>query len=184
MARNVEIKARVRDREKFVRLAAGLSGQPPQHVKQDDTFFQCPNGRIKLRELAPDRGELVFYRRADQVGPKESFYLVSSTSDPDGLRRTLAEAYGADGRVKKERDVYMVGRTRVHLDVVEGLGDFMELEVVLADGESVKGGQDEAEELQNKLGIAADDLIHVAYVDLLKAADSHGASGEGGSDDA
>jgi adenylate cyclase len=116
--------------------------------------------------FADDRGELIFYRRADTPGPKESFYLRSPTSAPATLRESLALAYGIAGRVRKTRTLCLVGRTRIHIDRVEGLGDFMELEVVLADGESVDAGMREAENLMAMLGIDASALVTGAYVDF------------------
>ena len=123
MARNVEIKARVDSLAAIEPIAAALSGQPPQAVAQDDTFFACAQGRLKLRAFADGHGELIFYRRADDTGPKESFYVISPTASPDTLRETLLLAYGVIGRVRKQRCVYMAGRTRIHLDRVEGLGN-------------------------------------------------------------
>jgi adenylate cyclase class IV len=113
----------------------------------------CTNGRLKLRVLSADKSELIFYRRADQHGPKESFYLRSPISTPDILRESLSLAYGQAGRVRKHRILFLCGRTRIHLDRVEGLGDFLELEVVLQDDEAADVGIREAE------------LIPDAYVD-------------------
>ena len=48
------------------------------------------------------------------------------------FQETLGKALGVKGRVKKTRLLYMVGQTRVHVDEVEGLGNFMELEVSLS----------------------------------------------------
>jgi predicted adenylyl cyclase CyaB len=166
MARNVEIKARVADREALVRRVQAVATDGPVVIVQDDTFFHCDNGRVKLRKFSEDRGELIFYRRPDEPGPKESFYIRSPTSAPDAMRESLARAYGVAGRVRKHRTLYLAGRTRVHVDRVEGLGDFLELEVVLDDGESVDAGTREAENLMATLGIEASDLVQGAYVDL------------------
>jgi len=170
MARNVEIKARVADRDDLERRARAIATEGPVQIAQDDTFFRCESGRLKLRALGPDRGELIFYRRPDAQGPKESFYLRSSTSSPDTLRQSLALAYGVSGRVRKQRTLYLAGRTRIHIDRVEGLGDFMELEVVLAEGEAVDAGVREARDVMAKLGIEATSLVEGAYVDLLAGA--------------
>ncbi len=138
MARNIEIKARVASLAAVESLAAALSGKEPVAIAQDDTFFACPDGRLKLRAFSDGTGELIFYRRADDTGPKESFYVISPTSSPDTLRDALGLAYGVIGRVRKQRLLFMAGRTRIHLDRVEGLGEFLELEVVLRDGESAR----------------------------------------------
>ncbi|MDH0735381.1 class IV adenylate cyclase [Achromobacter spanius] len=167
MARNVEIKARVDSIAALEPLAAALSGQEPASLEQDDTFFTCTHGRLKLRAFADGTAELIFYRRADDTGPKESFYSISPTESPDTLRETLTLAYGAIGRVKKHRVVFMAGRTRIHLDRVEGLGEFLELEVVLRDGESTHAGMEEARTLMAGLGVAPTQLVAGAYLDLL-----------------
>ena len=167
MARNVEIKARVEDFEALTQKAASLADQGPIEIHQDDTFFNCPNGRLKLRAFSPAEGQLIFYVRPDQEGPKECSYIIAPTSTPDTLRGLLSQAYGQAGRVRKHRTLYLSGRTRIHLDRVEGLGHFMELEVVLADAEPVESGEAEAKDLMKKLGIASGQLIEGAYVDLL-----------------
>ena len=167
MARNVEIKARIESVQALTPLAAALADQGPREIVQDDTFFACPNGRLKLRAFSATDGQLIFYQRPDQVGPKESFFLISPTASPDTLREALTLAYGQAGRVLKRRTLYLAGRTRIHLDRVQGLGDFLELEVVMADGEAAEAGAAVAHDLLAKLGVAPDQLVDHAYVDLL-----------------
>ncbi|MDM0112607.1 class IV adenylate cyclase [Variovorax sp. J22R133] len=168
MARNIEIKARVEDLRALEAKAASLGAEGPIHIAQDDTFFHCDTGRLKLRAFSADKGELIFYRRADQPGPKESFYIRTPTADPAGLRECLSLAHGQSGRVVKQRTLYLVGRTRVHLDDVQGLGSFIELEVVLQDNESIDAGIAEAHALMTKLGVEPTQLVETAYVDLLR----------------
>jgi adenylate cyclase class IV/GNAT superfamily N-acetyltransferase len=170
MARNVEIKAHVADIASLSRAVAAAADQGPIDILQDDTFFRCPDGRLKLRTFSPTSGELIFYRRPDAAGPKVSSYLLSATSTPHTLREALSQAWGVVGRVRKRRTLYLVGRTRVHLDDVEGLGHFVEIEVVLADGESEQAGIAEADALMARLGVSATQLVEAAYVDLLAAA--------------
>jgi predicted adenylyl cyclase CyaB len=167
MARNIEIKASQGHIGDIEPRAAALADQGPVPIAQDDTFFACPNGRLKLRAFADGTGELIFYRRADQAGPKTSFYVRTPTADPEGLRDALTLAHGQAGRVRKQRTLYIAGRTRIHLDVVEGLGHFLELEVVLAEGDQPEDGEREAEALMRALGIAPSQLVETAYVDLL-----------------
>jgi predicted adenylyl cyclase CyaB len=167
MARNVEIKARVPDLDVIARRVAPIATDGPIAIAQDDTFFQCATGRLELRARSASDAELIFYRRTDASGPKESFYLRTPTPDPDATRALLTAAYGAAGRVVKDRTLYLVGRTRVHLDVVRGLGTFVELEVVLPDDEPTERGVAEAHALMERLGIAAAQLVEAAYVDLL-----------------
>ena len=166
-SRNVEIKARIASVEAMAPRVAALADRGPVEIDQDDTFFVCERGRIKLRALSATEGQLIFYRRANQAGPKESRFVISPTASPDSLRDALTLAYGSAGRVRKHRTLYLIGRTRVHLDRVESLGHFLELEVVLAEGESPDAGVKEARALMTALGLADDQLIDGAYVDLL-----------------
>jgi predicted adenylyl cyclase CyaB len=168
MPANIEIKARVQDFVGLKALAERLSDTPVRVIPQEDTFFNIPKGRLKLRELAPDHAQLVWYTRADDSGPKRSDYQIYETGDPAQLKSTLTLALGVRGVVKKIRYLYLAGQTRIHLDDVEGLGYFMELEVVMRPGQSDKEGQVVAEELMNKLGITPGDLLNGAYMDMIE----------------
>jgi len=167
MPRNIEIKARIGSVEALAPKVAAMADHGPIEISQDDTFFVCETGRLKLRVFSKEAGELIFYRRANQSGPKESFYVLSPTSAPETLRELLTLAYGLEGRVQKHRTLFLVGRTRVHLDKVAGLGHFLELEVVLEDTEPAEVGMREAHELMARLGVEPSQLVDGAYVDLL-----------------
>jgi predicted adenylyl cyclase CyaB len=169
MPSNIEIKTRVHDFDAIRQRAEKLSESPLQIIVQEDIFFNTERGRLKLRILAPDRAQLIYYIRNDQEGPKRSDYQIYETTDPENLKTTLELAYGIRGVVKKTRYLYMIGQTRVHLDDVEGLGQFMELEVVLQAGQSDAEGQGIAEGLMTSLGVERGDLLEGAYMDLLES---------------
>ena len=177
MARNVEIKARVSSFEALLSRISALAHQGPELIAQDDTFFACTTGRLKLRVFADGRGELIAYERPDAAGPKTSDYRITPVADPDALRATLARALGVTGRVIKRRTLFLVGRTRVHLDRVEGLGDWLELEVVLRDGERTELGVAEAQALLASLQVDATQLVSGAYIDLLRGLEAPPISG-------
>jgi len=168
MPANIEIKAYAHEFDEIKSRANKLSDTPVEVIPQEDIFFNVPQGRLKLRILAPDNAQLIYYTRPDQEGPKRSDYHIAYTSDPDNLKRVLELAYGIRGAVKKTRYLYLVGQTRVHLDDVEGLGHFMELEVVMRDGQSDAEGQEMAEGLMTSLGVERSDLIDGAYMDMLE----------------
>jgi predicted adenylyl cyclase CyaB len=169
VSRNVEIKARITSVEALVPKVKAVADQGPFEIRQDDTYFACNTGRLKLRTFSKSEGELIYYRRADQQGPKESFYLRSPTTTPEVLREALTLAYGQTGHVEKHRTLFLVGRTRVHLDRVSGLGHFLELEVVLEEHESSEVGVREANELLVELGVERSQLVEGGYFDLLRA---------------
>jgi predicted adenylyl cyclase CyaB len=170
MARNVEIKARVHDVDAVRAKAAALASSPGEIVQQTDTFFAVPAGRLKVRELADGSGELIAYERPNQPGPKESSYSRFICTDARALTRTLSRVLATRGTVVKQREVFLIGRTRVHLDHVEGLGAFVELEVVLAVDEAVEDGNRDAQGLLDALEIPQAALVAEAYIDLLETA--------------
>ncbi|KAL6471272.1 hypothetical protein MHYP_G00199220 [Metynnis hypsauchen] len=169
MPSNVEVKARVCDLGFLTQRAKELSGSDGTVIKQQDTFFTVARGRLKLRDFLDGSGQLIFYERPDMDGPKLSSYSITPTNDPEGLRRVLSDALGQVGQVKKERRLYMVGQTRVHVDCVEGLGNFMELEVVMKENQSTEEGAAIANQLMQELGVKKEHLIEGAYMDLLLA---------------
>lgn len=176
MPRNIEIKARLHlPIESLLPRARALADGPPQVIEQDDTFFTCRHGRLKLRDFGSGVGELIQYERADDTGPKTSTYVRSPTASAQTLREALTRAHGQIGRVRKQRTLLLAGRTRIHLDRVEDLGDFLELEVVLAEGEPQPQALAEAHRLMRALGIAPGQLLAGAYLDLLAAARAAGA---------
>jgi predicted adenylyl cyclase CyaB len=167
MGRNVEIKARISNVDDWLDKAKSLADFGPVHISQDDTFFVCPSGRLKLRAFSSTNGELIYYQRPNSAGPKESMYSIVPTSEPDALRNLLVQSLGQVGRVRKSRILFLAGRTRIHLDRVEGLGDFIELEVVLNEGEPLTSGFKVATDLLTKLKIPAASFVEGAYVDLM-----------------
>ena len=167
MAINVEIKAKLSDYESVAKKAEELAGSEGELIHQHDVFFLTPQGRLKLRRFSSGMGQLIYYEREDKEGPKPSSYQIVGTDDPDGLQKLLSSAYGVLGEVVKERYLYLLGRTRIHLDKVERLGHYLELEVVLPEGSSVEEGVAEAESIMKELGLSDDDLVKGAYLDLL-----------------
>jgi adenylate cyclase class IV len=169
MARNVELKARIASVQALLQRARALAGGEPELIVQDDRFYACAHGRLKLRCFADGSGELIAYQRPDAARPKLSDYLRVPTADTQTLHEALARSLGEVARVRKQRWLLLVGATRIHLDRVEGMGDFLELEVVLRDDESVDAGSATAQALRAALGVPAEACVAGAYADLLAA---------------
>ena len=168
MGRNVEIKARLDDVEAVRKRARELSGAEPEQLQQRDTFFSVARGRLKLREFADGSAELIAYERPDEAGPKLSSYGVYPATAPQALLAALSLAPGIRGVVTKQREVFLVGQTRVHVDRVAGLGAFVELEVVLRDAQTLADGERIARELLAQLGVNRSALVSGAYIDLIE----------------
>jgi adenylate cyclase class IV len=166
--RNLEIKARVADLAALRQSVSTLAAAPGTVIEQADTFFVVPRGRLKVREFADGSGELIVYDRPDYAGPKESVYTRVPCANAAGLVRALGAVLPVRGQIRKRREAFIVGRTRVHLDQVERLGSFAELEVVLEDNEPAEAGKADAQALMRTLGFAPDVLVPGAYIDLLE----------------
>ncbi len=168
MKQNVEIKARISDIESLSVQVRAISDSRPEILNQEDTFFNSASGRLKLRRFSDSQGELIYYERSDSEDPTECRYLITSTSEPEIFIEILSRSNGILGIVRKTRTLYTIGQTRIHLDKVDELGEFIELEVVLHPDQSVADGICIANDLIKRLGIVKSDLVDSAYIDLLK----------------
>jgi predicted adenylyl cyclase CyaB len=169
MAKNIEIKAKVCDMARLEHLAASISDGPPRTLVQRDVFFDVAKGRLKLRVSGSGGSYLVYYDRQNVPGPRPSDYVLSEIEDPGSLEQVLTAAFGVRGEVRKVRMLYMVGRTRIHLDSVKGLGEYVELEAVIGPEQAVEQGYAHIETLLQELEIREQDLVDAAYIDLLEA---------------
>lgn len=165
---NVEIKARVADLAPLRARAERLADRRLGVDRQVDTYFRVPHGRLKLRESALSGGQLVPYLRPDERGARRSDYLVVPVAEAARLKSLLAGILGVHRVVTKTREVLLAGNVRIHLDEVEGLGCFLELEAVF-DG-SAEGERREREKLARllrELGIEESQLVATSYEALL-----------------
>jgi predicted adenylyl cyclase CyaB len=164
--RNIEIKAQCAEFGPIEQLlndmGAGLAGS----FDQSDTYFRAPHGRLKLRQVGPDEGQLIQYRRDDVAGPKPSEYQIAHTSDPAAMREMLADLLGVWLQVTKTRQIWLWENVRIHLDEVADLGRYIELEAVTEE-QGVVESTARVEHLMQALGIQPGDLVPVSYSDLL-----------------
>jgi len=166
MARNTEIKSRLHSLEAVIKQISRMESSEPAVLNQEDTFFNIPDGRLKWRSM-DQHSELIFYKRPDTSGPSISQYKRVETTGQPELKQMLQESLGVKGIVKKKRRLFIVGQTRIHLDEVEGLGNFLELEVVLQEHQNNAEGEAIIKDLMMQLKIDHKDLIKSAYIDLL-----------------
>ncbi|HEV8152457.1 MAG TPA: class IV adenylate cyclase, partial [Solirubrobacteraceae bacterium] len=140
--RNVELKARDPDPERTLRLALAAGAEDRGVLVQRDTYFAAPRGRLKLREEQPGEAHLIAYDRRDGTEARVSRYRLARAADPGALREALDAALGTVATVAKRRRLLIREGVRIHLDEVEGLGHFVELEGV-ADPASDLGREEE-----------------------------------------
>jgi adenylate cyclase class 2 len=163
----IEIKARCTDlgaaRERLVSSGARFHGSD----HQIDTYFDVPAGRLKLREGTIENA-LILYNRDDQPEPKESRVLLYETGNGASLKQILLRLFSVFAVVDKQREIYYVGNVKIHLDVVAGLGTFLEIEAIDDDGSRTP------EELRRQcvdcmalLRVGKGDLLVSSYSDML-----------------
>ncbi len=172
MPQNLEIKARIQNLQQTQTQAERLGATFSGEIKQVDTYYNVPEGRLKLREFEDGRGELIFYKRPEQALQRWSTYQIYPTHNAASLRLVMSEALGVKVLVKKSRLIYHWKNARIHLDLVEGLGEFLEFEVLVVEGEQ------QAEilmmELREFFHVEEENLIRCSYAELVEANASAG----------
>jgi homotetrameric cytidine deaminase len=168
--RNVELKARDPDPARSLDRCRALGADDRGELRQRDTYFAARRGRLKLREQEPGGAELIAYERADAAEPRESRYRIAPVAEPDPLREALDAALGTLVVVAKRRRLLLWEGVRIHLDEVEGLGAFVELEGVAAAGSDLAREAALVARLRAELDIADAAIEATGYADLLRAA--------------
>jgi len=168
--RNLEAKFRVGDaalaRARAEEIGFSLRGT----LNQRDTFFVAAHGKLKLRQEA-DGAALIHYRREHQEELEVSAYEIVPVAEPEALRTMLGDALGVIAEVRKVRTLLMRRNVRLHLDRVEGLGSFGEIEAVVAEDETPEVYRAEVDAILATLEIAPEDLISKSYFELLSEAE-------------
>ncbi len=165
--RNLEIKAVDPDPRATLAAALELGAEDQGVTGQRDTYFHAVTGRLKLREAPPRPAELIAYARAELSGPKVSLYRVVEVADHGALIDALTDALGVRCVVEKSRRLLLWRNVRIHLDRVDGLGHFVELEAVATSPGGLEVERDRVEDLRAALGIAEERLVAHGYADLL-----------------
>jgi predicted adenylyl cyclase CyaB len=166
--RNLELKARDPDPPATLRAALSLGATDEGVLEQRDTYFPVAHGRLKLREQTPGAAHLIQYARADAPRERESAYRIVAVTNPEELAVLLTAALGIDVVVTKRRRLLLWERVRIHLDEVEQLGAFVELEAVLDEGEELADAQPRIDRLRAALGIPDDRLQPLGYAQQLR----------------
>ncbi|MEC9004710.1 MAG: class IV adenylate cyclase [Planctomycetota bacterium] len=169
LACNVELKARLASAVKAHQVARELATAPVEQQFQLDTYFSCQHGRLKLREIDHQRGQLIWYQRADRAMARESHYRLVEIADPETLRRALGDALGVSGKVEKQRTIYWFENVRIHVDEVVSLGDFLEFEAIITDMDSRKAAEAKLQGLSEAFSLRANDLLTMSYGDMVNS---------------
>lgn len=167
MPRNVEIKARVADLASVREVALGIGARCHAVEVQTDRYYSVDGAhRVKLRTIAGGRAELVEYRRSEATGVRASDYIVTPVRDeaaglclvPKGTPRVV---------VRKRREVLLWDNVRIHLDEVDGLGAFIELEAVVDERHDESTCRVQVATLMRALALRDEALIRASYAEMV-----------------
>ncbi|MCB2218899.1 MAG: class IV adenylate cyclase [Bacteroidetes bacterium] len=164
---NLEIKARCSDPGKVEKILLEKNARFVGSDHQVDTYFQVASGRLKLREGVIENA-LIFYHRHNQSGPKVSDVELYKTTPNTSLKNLLVAALGVKVIVDKHRKIFFIDNIKFHIDVVKGLGSFIEIEAI---DQEMTGNKALLEKQCTKymqiLEIEKKDLVSESYSDLL-----------------
>ncbi len=175
-ARNVELKAQDPDPSRTLQRALAAGARDHGLLAQRDTYFAVPRGRLKLREEEPGGATLIAYQRPDAAAERVSSYRLVPVPDPDPLRAALDAACGVAAVVVKRRRLLAWETVRIHLDEVEELGSFLELEAVAEPGSDLSRERAQVAHLRAVLEIPDAALREGSYADALMASAAAGAA--------
>ncbi len=166
--RNLEFKARLRDPRATLARARDLGADLWGDLRQTDTYFGARRGRLKLRETAGFQSELVFYERDEAAATRPSDYTKVAVGDGAALPKVLAASLGVVGVVRKRRTLLVLDTARIHLDNVDDMGHFLEIEVPVREDEEAARRQ--LNGLIASLGFSWAVCVRASYIDLLEPA--------------
>ena len=169
--RNLEIKAICPDPTAAREAAQRLAGPRAAMLHQVDTYFHVytgvSTGRLKLREINHTSAELIYYDRPDDPAARISRYHIAPVTDPAALKSLLTAALGIRAVVRKRRELFLYENVRIHLDTVENLGNFIELEAVLSGHVGQAESHPRLELVARALGVQPEQRVAGSYGDLV-----------------
>lgn len=164
---NIEIKARCSNQDKVRDILKSKKADFKGIDHQIDTYFKVPNGRLKLRE-GNIENYLIFYSREAKEGPKQSDVTLYKLDKDNYPKEILLKSLGALVIVDKKREIYFIENVKFHLDKVDNLGTFVEIEAI--DKEGIVGKKkllEQCKHYMKEFRIEDKDLISVSYSDML-----------------
>ena len=166
---NIELKVSVKDFKETIRHLKKIGASSTGKFSQVDTYYKSRNRRLKIREIDHKIYQLITYYRKDQAESKISDYTIKKL-DKKELKRYkwhLSRTNGKSIKVCKKRELWLYKNTRIHLDKVQELGRFIELETVVKDPSDLQQLEKEHQEIINLLNLSAFTKIGRSYSDLL-----------------
>jgi predicted adenylyl cyclase CyaB len=166
--RNIELKAQCADLGRAEAVCRDLGARRAWTRHQVDTYFDVPDGRLKLRVESPGGATLISYQREDTARPRECVYSLTHIDDPQDVLTSLVAKHGVRVRVCKTRTLYLLGHLRIHLDDVDDLGTFIEFEAVMAPEDRDTDVHRRLGQLLSQFAVSREHILGASYADLLE----------------
>lgn len=164
---NIELKARTENAAQIRQYLLNRGAEFRGIDRQTDTYFKVPNGRLKLRE-GKIENNLIWYQRSDQAGPKQSDFILTPVPDAVSLKQSLTNALGIKVTVVKNREIYFIGNVKFHIDQLDELGNFVEIEASnKTEDLPVEKLREQCEFYRLAFDIKDEDLLEYSYSDML-----------------
>ena len=163
----IELKARAKSLDTLRKKVLDLKATYVGKFRQVDTYFNSAEGRLKIREVdGQGKAALIYYRREDITGPKRSEIILINIQETESFKALFEIILKRKIIVDKEREIYILKGTQIHLDNVQNLGTYIEFERKIVD---INKDREVLEELMGKLQIKEEDLVQGSYSDLLSS---------------
>ncbi len=128
---NFEIKLKI-DIKKYDEITNLLEKYYIGYIIQEDTYYNTDKGKLKLRN-EDGKYHMISYQRPN-CKYRHSTYTIYHIDNFNSFNETILSNLDKEITVKKNRELYMYKNCRIHLDNVENLGLFFEIEVLLDQG--------------------------------------------------
>jgi len=166
---NIELKARLKDFDRAVQIASELQAEDCGAMRQIDTYFNARLGRLKIRQInGQASGQVVAYDRPDKTEARACQYDLAEAPDAAALAAALERALGIRCVVRKTRRLFLWKNVRIHLDQVEGLGNFLEFEAVLGPKDDPAEARRDLAALSARFGVEREDILPASYGDMIE----------------
>lgn len=165
---NIEFKAELRDLDLARTVCRAIGASPIATLDQTDTYYRLAAGRFKKRQTVGEMTEYIFYDRPDSSGPKLSHFTIYS--EQEALARFGLQPLPESGTVHKRREVFLLGNVRIHLDVVTGLGRFIEFEAMVSPDHPIPACQKAVADLRATFSPVMGEAIACGYIDMVEEA--------------
>lgn len=164
---NVEIKAKCSNPDELRSILKEKNADYIGTDHQVDTYFNVPAGRLKLREGSIENN-LIYYRRSNTKEPKASDINLVPIDNPEAMKELLSNAFGIWKIVDKKREIYFIDNVKFHLDEVQQLGNFVEIEAIDEDGNIGEAKlREQCQRYRQLFDISEEDLVAVSYSDMV-----------------